>query len=219
MDQFNSDAEYEEQKRRYKQKACKDASLKFTLLCISTIMGIAIGLFTVFFSFISQIFWFGSFRYALYFFMAISFVNFLFYGLVLCTLSSQESGFLKAGITYILYSVLYYLGRYIFEDTWYGTIFMIVGMVLGLIYIYNFIASTGEILYGVDNYLAMCWDTYRKWITFILFATLGCLLVFFVPIINLIAAVGVIILGIASIVIQVWEIILMFKTASAFKNY
>lgn len=44
---------------------------------------------------------------------------------------------------------------------------MIGGVIFGLIYIYNFIASTSDILYGVVNYLAMSWDTYRKWITVI----------------------------------------------------
>ena len=219
MDLYNSDSEYEAQKRKNKQKDCKDAALKYTLLCISTILGIGIALCTGFSSITSRVLWYGSFRYGLYFFMAIAFINFLFFGLVLCTLRKQEEGFLKAGISYILYSILYYLGRYSFEDTWYGSIFMIGGVVLGLIYIYNFIASTGDILYGVDNYLAMCWDTYRKWITFILFATLGCLLLFFVPVINLIAAVGVMILGLAAIGIQIWEIVLLFKTTAAFKNF
>ena len=218
MDQIKSDLNYEEMKRQEKREACKSASVQYILLCVSSILGIIIGMFVV----LSSLFYrllIGYLGLSLYFWLAVSFINCIFYGVVLCTLKKHERGFLTAGLTYIFYMILYSLGRFAFENEWVGTLLMFAGLIFGIIYTYNLVASTGDILYGVNNRLAYAWDTYRKFITVLLSVSIGSLLLFLVPVINLIAAAVVLILGIVLIFINIWQIILLILTTVALRKF
>lgn len=217
MDRYDSDYEYEQNKRNYLKGVCSAMAPKLNILCISTIIGIVIAVINVILAFAYglglKIAFFGLLA-----FLFLAFVNCMVYGIVLCTMKGQDNGFMTAGITYIVYQILYSAGNGIFSYFWFGKLAQIVSFIFGLIFILSFVGAMNEILLGVDNYLAESWMIFKKYFSIALIATIVCVILAYVPIIKILAAIGLIISMIALLVLFIWQIILLFKTKNAMQN-
>ena len=191
---------------------------KFTILCILTVIGIVISVMNFFLGIAYQK---GSLSAVLGLLLCavIAFVNCLVYGIVLCTMKGQDSRFMAAGVSYIIFQALYTSGSGLFSDRWFGMIFELAGIVLGLVFIFSFVSAVSEVLSGVDDRLAKSWDTFKKFIAGILIGILACILMMFVLILSALGALGLMILGIALIGMFIWQIVLLFMTAGAMRNF
>ena len=107
----------------------------------------------------------------------------------------------------------------IFDQNIVGSTFKLIGAILGLIYITNFTSAMSDSLWHINNALADNWMTFKKVFFGLLIASLACVVLAFIPIINILAAIALVIIAIGLIGVGIWQLVLLFMSAGAVRNY
>ena len=203
----------------YKEQTAKKISGKFYimfyLLLVSTII-----------SFVGEILSRASGSSNIYFIVSVlsSGIN-LVYGFLMATLPTpipNDDRFKRGGIFYMLTIIFGFIYDPLLSSYSYGIIFQAVAAIFALLSFYNFVPAIREILCNYDFGLSDSWDKFKKVYTIILLSLLGAILICWIPIINLIAIIAIVIYSIGILIIPIWEIILVYKThksLSAFRAY
>ena len=223
-DSITNDREREEKLMQDKRERChKEGKLYFVLfwltvlgtpviLLLSVIAGVAGAAFDVLFDSMA----------VLYGFLGIIGVISLAAGIVtaviLFTLGKEESCFKAAGIAYIIIAVSSTATEFL-PDGLIKTVLNLVTLIAEMFYLFEFINGSIYILAGVDNYIASSWETLKKVIIYLFVGIVACVILMFIPFIRVLALIAMVFASIAAIAIFIWELVLMFKTASALKNF
>lgn len=223
-DSLSSDREREEKLMQDKRERChKEGKLYFILfwltvvgtpviLLLSLIGGVAGAVFDTLFDSMAL------FYVVIGGISLISLVIGIIIAVVLFMLGQEESCFRVAAISYILLVLFETVSEFL-PDGLLKSVLGILTLIAELFYLFEFINGSMNILAGVDNYLASSWETIRKFIIYFFIAIVAIVILMFIPVIRVIALIGAFAAAIAAIVILIWEWILMFKTASALKNF
>ena len=137
---------------------------------------------------------------------------------MLFILGQDESCFKAAGIAFILVNIFNVIAEFVPEG-FISTILKLLTLVAELFYLFEFINGSIFILAGVDDYLASSWETIKKVFIYLFIGLAACIVLAFIPFINILALIVLVIAAIGSIGVLIWEWVLMFKTARALKNF
>ena len=137
---------------------------------------------------------------------------------MLFILGQDESCFKAAGIAFIFVNIFNVIAEFVPEG-FISTILKLLTLVAELFYLFEFINGSIFILAGVDDYLASSWETIKKVFIYLFIGLAACIVLAFIPFINILALIVLVIAAIGSIGILIWEWVLMFKTARALKNF
>ena len=222
--QFMSSNDYDERRENYFRQQCKVMAPKLKTLCACTIIGfvlaviailsgIILGVASVFIGPSAE----GILNALIILFLIISTVNAIIYGVSVIMMKEYDERFLLAGIMYIIYEISNSL-KQVF-DNGFVKLFAFVGSILGLIFVANFAAAMNECLLGINNRLAESWDLFKKIYIITLIASGVCLVIAFIPGIRGLGALGLFLAGLAFLVIGIWQIVLLFQSASAMSKY
>lgn len=137
---------------------------------------------------------------------------------MLFILGQDESCFKAAGIAFIFVNIFNVIAEFVPEG-FISTILKLLTLVAELFYLFEFINGSIFILAGVDDYLASSWETIKKVFIYLFIGLAACIVLAFIPFINILALIVLVIAAIGSIGVLIWEWVLMFKTARALKNF
>jgi len=137
---------------------------------------------------------------------------------MLFILGQDESCFKAAGIAYIFVNIFNVIAEFVPEG-FINTILKLLTLVAELFYLFEFINGSIFILAGVDDYIASSWETLKKVFIYLFIGLAACIVLMFIPFINVLALIVLVIAAIGSIGVLIWEWVLMFKTARALKNF
>ncbi|MBO4635675.1 MAG: hypothetical protein J5685_00875 [Clostridiales bacterium] len=138
----------------------------------------------------------------------------LAFSFVTMGMGKQNTSFRTAGMYYLISSLISFA-----YDLSGNNIVRLFASALAALYILKFSLAMNESLHSVDNILAESWDKFRTAYFIMIGASILCTFIAFIPIIGLLALLGIFACAIAAIVLQIWEIILLYKSAAAFSSY
>lgn len=148
----------------------------------------------------------------------ISVVCAIVYSLALTTLKRYYDSFATAGLVYVLSYAIDAISDVVPLDDYEAWISIAVA-VLQVVHVKCLVGGVISSLRNVDRDLEINWISFRKAYTTVLYFTILCAILLFVPVINVFAALGSLIAAIAAIVLQIWMIILIWKTGSMLQTY
>ncbi len=215
MDYTKIDEDYA---RQDAEKRCKIMAPKLTALCVCTIVGFVLTILSFFVGIICGILRTDTTGPVIVM-VALIVVNALVFGINIILMRDADDRFQTAGIFYIIYYILSNAMDLIFDQNIVGSTFNIIGAILGLIYITNFTSAMSDSLWHINNALADNWMTFKKVFFGLLIATLACVVLAFIPIINILAAIALVIIAIGLIGVGIWQLVLLFMSAGAVRNY
>lgn len=149
----------------------------------------------------------------------ISFGIAIAYGITIIGMGTYDEELKTAGILYICSSVCSNINDLFFDETWIGFILKLTAAILSVIYILKFATSMENLSFNADSGVSDTWAKFRKAYIIVIVGTIVCVFCMIIPIINILAALAAIVFLIATIVIYIWQIVLMFKTAAVMKGY
>ena len=142
----------------------------------------------------------------------------IIYGITICLMPRSGNRFALAGVSQIIVAVMSILE--VAGGSALSTIAQILSVIFGLIYIFNFIPEMIERLDPVDGYTAESWGSFLKLYIICLVAPFAVILLALLGLVTatllLLVSLAVVI---ASIVMLVWQMILMKRSADSFSQY
>ena len=141
----------------------------------------------------------------------------ILYGVILMGLGKYHLEFKSAGIYYILSGVCEAV-RYS-TSGWASFFFSLLAAVFSVLYILKFAVAMSNSFDKVAMYMAVTWETFKKAFIYVYAGIVGCTLLGFFPILNILAAIVLIVLLIAAVILSIWQIILVFRSANVMKQY
>ena len=142
----------------------------------------------------------------------------IFYGLAICAMPRARNRFALAGVCQIIVAVMSIVEEV--GGSTLSTIAQVLSLVFGLIYIFNFIPEMIERLGPVDVYTADSWNNFLKLYIICLVAPIA---VVILALIGLVTATLLVLVylavAIAAIVMLVWQMILLKRSADSFSRY
>ena len=140
----------------------------------------------------------------------------LAFSVVLIKLAKYHDGFNIAGVLYIFYAIVSFL-KAISDDG--SKVLSLVNAVLDFLYLLKFSSIMIEIYTQVDLALKDSWRSYRKGYICVIAIIFGCAVLAFVPLISGLAGLLLVFAVIASIVLAIWEFILLYKSAKSMRAF
>ena len=136
------------------------------------------------------------------------------YGILVMMMGKVSGDYTKAGIYYIIHAALYFL--YNFTSF---SILQVASAVLEILFVLKFAYAMYETFYSVDSILAMTWEKYRSFYAYLLIAMAACYALAMLPFVGFVAIFVLPFVTIGSIVVKVWELILLYRSAVRLKTY
>ena len=146
--------------------------------------------------------------------MSVASVVYLFYVL---KLKRYSDTFKEAGIYYLIYFILY-----VVHNNVGGLLLAVVNIayfVCLILYIIKFSDGCMELLKNRDSELADSWGKYKTFMLFAYAVAVVCELLFYIPGLNMIAAIPFIVIGFFQLACYIWHIALLNKTDAALRTY
>ena len=146
--------------------------------------------------------------------MSVASVVYLVYVL---KLKRYSDTFKEAGIYYLIYFILY-----VVHNNVGGLLLAVVNIayfVCLILYIIKFSDGCMELLKNRDSELADSWGKYKTFMLFAYAVAVVCELLFYIPGLNMIAAIPFIVIGFFQLACYIWHIALLNKTDEALRTY
>ena len=146
--------------------------------------------------------------------MSVASVVYLVYVL---KLKRYSDTFKEAGIYYLIYFILY-----VVHNNVGGLLLAVVNIayfVCLILYIIKFSDGCMELLKNRDSELADSWGKYKTFMLFAYAVAVVCELLFYIPGLNMIAAIPFIVIGFFQLACYIWHIALLNKTDAALRTY
>ena len=146
--------------------------------------------------------------------MSVASVVYLVYVL---KLKRYSDTFKEAGIYYLIYFILY-----VVHNNVGGLLLAVVNIayfVCLILYIIMFSDGCMELLKNRDSELADSWGKYKTFMLFAYAVAVVCELLFYIPGLNIIAAIPFIVIGFFQLACYIWHIALLNKTDAALRTY
>ena len=219
-DSIHSDREREEKLMQDKKDRChKRGKLYFVLFWLSAFGTPAIFLIMVLGSTIAVLLDSMGFAYLVAGLLSlIGIVIGVVTAVILFVLGKEESCFRAAGIAYLFVAGLNTASQFLPEGI-IKTVVELGTIIATLFYLFEFINGSIYILAGVDDYIANSWEIIKKVFIYLFAGLVVCIILMFIPIFTFFAVILLIIAVIIAFGVYIWELVLMFKTASALKNF
>ena len=219
-DSIHSDREREEKLMQDKKDRChKRGKLYFVLFWLSAFGTPAIFLIMVLGSTIAVLLDSMGFAYLVAGLLGlIGIVIGVVTAVILFVLGKEESCFRAAGIAYLFVAGLNTASQFLPEGI-IKTVVELGTIIATLFYLFEFINGSIYILAGVDDYIANSWEIIKKVFIYLFAGLVVCIILMFIPIFTFFAVILLIIAVIIALGVYIWELVLMFKTASALKNF
>lgn len=139
------------------------------------------------------------------------------YGLFLLRLERYRFEFKLAGVYYIVAGACEAVSKATSGGL--SLILTILGAVFSVLYVLKFAVGMSNSFDNIASYMAITWETFKKVYKYVFSGIVICSILSFLPVFGLIAVIGLLILSIASIVVSIWQIILVFRSARVMKQY
>ncbi len=145
-------------------------------------------------------------------------ICFLLTCIITITMGRAYESFLKAGVLFLIASVLDLvsnlglLGRL-------GTYTTLITTILYIVEMYYFVDGMTSALAGIDAGLLHEWENYWKMFWILLVIAIVCTLLLFIPLINLLAAMAMIVLAFVYLGFAIWRYMLLWKSADILIGY
>ena len=198
---------------------CTVFSKKYMTMFLILIGGIALSVVTLILTALGLSF--SSFRSSVSTILVIiSFLSFAIsvgYGLVVYSLGNYHYEFRAAGLFYMLNGAMSALYNSVGGTL--GFVFEIVAAIASVMYMLKFATAMSASFDNVATYMAITWETFRKVYTYFYYAVIILTLGSFVPVLGLIAAVGLLVLSVVAIALSIWQIILILRSSRVMKQY
>ena len=142
----------------------------------------------------------------------------VFYAVKLLALRCHSESFFYAGI---LYGVCELLGmaKNSIDDYAVLAVVSVIFAILQILQLRFFVDGATSSLKEVNRNVELGWISFWRLYSKVLYAMILSALCIFVPIINLIAILALAIIGIISVVLSIWLVILIWQTGTALQNY
>lgn len=139
------------------------------------------------------------------------------YGLY--TMAKADEGY-KLALMYMAANVVLEVsGEFLLKDT--GFVAFLVSTVMMLINamaIYQICNTTGQLLKGLNDQVALMGETIWKTVFFCTAIELVCTILALIPIVNILAVVVAVIIGVVQLVIGILYLVFLYKSQKALKN-
>lgn len=139
------------------------------------------------------------------------------YGLILLSLGNQNLDFRTAGFYYVLYGACNSVSNS--TGGMAKVFFTIIAAVFSVLYILKFAVAMSNSFDNVASYMAVSWESFKKVFMYVYAGIVICTLACFFPILNIAAAVCLLILAVAAIGVSIWQIALIFRSSQVMKQY
>ena len=142
------------------------------------------------------------------------------YGILTMRMGRYMSEFSSAG----LFTIIDALITFAYDYTG-ANVLSLIAAAFGILYVMRFSEGMKNSLRGfsvansVDSILACDWDKYKNMNIKMLIVLGVCLVVAFIPIVNIILLPAVLVIAVAAIILKIWELILMYKSSASMKAY
>jgi len=143
----------------------------------------------------------------------------LLFGITTIKMGDFDGDFTTAGVLYLIGQGLSLVETFLPDDSCFGTILKLGSSILMLIHTLKFATAMESQSYQASAHISDLWTTYKKVFIGITIATIVCSFCLFIPILNILAVIVLIIIAIATLIVNIWELILFYKTASAMKKF
>ena len=142
----------------------------------------------------------------------------VFYAVKLLALKCHSESFYYAGILYGICQLMS-MAKNSIEDYSAMALVSIVYAVLQILQLRFFVDGATSSLKEVNRNVELGWISFWKLYVKVLYAMILSAVCIFVPIINLIAVLALAIIGVISVVLAIWQIILIWQTGVALQNF
>ncbi len=142
------------------------------------------------------------------------------YGILTMRMGRYMSEFSSAG----LFTIIDALITFAYDYTG-ANVLSLIAAAFGILYVMRFSEGMKNSLRGfsvansVDSILACDWDKYKNMNIKMLIVLGVCLVVAFIPIVNIFLLSAVLVIAVAAIILKIWELILMYKSSASMKAY
>lgn len=143
----------------------------------------------------------------------------MFYGITVMGMGIYDEELKTAGILYIVSAICTNLNNMFFDDTWIGFILELAAAVLSVIYMIKFATCMEYLTFNADSSVSDSWGKFKNAFIIVTVGTVVSVLFMFIPIIRILAVLASIVFIIALIVVYIWQIVLLFKTSAAMRNF
>ncbi len=147
------------------------------------------------------------------------FVFAVLYGVILIRLGRYHLEFKSAGIYYMLSGVCEAVRYAISGSTMASLFFSILAAVFSVLYVLKFAVAMSNSFDNVAMYMAISWETFKKVFIYVYAGIVGCTLLSFFPLLGILAAFALIALVFVAIIVSIWQIILVFRSARVMRQY
>ena len=144
-------------------------------------------------------------------------ICYVFTCIFMIMMGKYYDSFLKAGILYAVANALDIVEE--FTTGGISTILSLVAAVLAIIQMYYFINGMTSMLTGIDIDLQDKWEVYWKAFWILFGAFIVCTVLLFIPGINVIAAILLLIVTIAMFGFEIWRFVLLWKSSGSMIGY
>ena len=140
------------------------------------------------------------------------------YAMILISLRNHVMDFKLAGMYIIaaqcfsgLSSSISSIGLYI--------LFSLLSSVFSVLYMLKFATAMSSSFDNVASYMAITWETFKKIYIYVQIGLLICSAACIIPILNIFALIGILLLELAAIGISIWQIALLFRSSRVMDQY
>ena len=139
------------------------------------------------------------------------------YGLILIGIGKYHIDFKTAGIYYMISGVCEAINNSTTGVAAFA--FSILGAVFSVLYVLKFATAMSNSFDNVASYMAVSWETFKRLFTYVYGGIVICTLLMFFPILNILAAIALLLLALAAIGMSIWQIVLVLRSSNVMKQY
>ncbi|MBR3057723.1 MAG: hypothetical protein IKG93_07095 [Clostridiales bacterium] len=149
----------------------------------------------------------------------LGFVTSVLFAVVLFSLSKFNDNFQAAAIAYVFAQGCSFVQNMAGSSAGLSIVFSLASSLLSIAYVMKLTTGMEECFNVVDGYMADSWASFRKAFVVVMIITVACVILAFVPILNLLALIGSLGTVVAAIVLAIWQLVLLFRSAETMLRF
>ena len=139
------------------------------------------------------------------------------YGIILISMRYHVSDFKLAGMYVIFCQCFSGLASSISTGAY--ILFSLLSAVFSVLYMIKFATAMSSSFDNIANYMAITWETFKKIYIYLQIGLLICTAACIIPILNIFALIGILLLELAAIGVSIWQIVLLFRSSRVMDQY
>jgi len=139
------------------------------------------------------------------------------YGLMLIGLGKYFQEFKTAGIYFMISGACG--AAQAATSGFLSSVFSLASAVLAVLYVLKFAVAMSNSFDNVASYMAISWESFKKAYIYVYAGIVICTVATIFPILNILALIALLVLSIGVVVLSIWQIVLVLRSANVMKQY